>query len=168
MTSKEQKKQQKKLARAKEVRKKLLVRREAAAAPVREETVLRRKMKRVHRLKNDMGRLNVWSDEALVNMTDKTLTQLERNAKILRALEDEYQEEHAKKENLNKELESEGYYTLEEKLNNLHGKLVHQFGKAVTEAGFPEAANFEKVEATGGLGGQREVSDVEVIRASAE
>jgi hypothetical protein len=179
MTTKDQKKQQKKNARAKENRGKLLAKREAANIPVREERLFYRKCKRVNQLKNSLGKLNVWDNETLLSMSEKTLAQLEHNAKVLRALEDEYQQENAKKEALNEELESEGFYTLQEKLNSLQGKMVDHFTKSVVEAGIKpsepeeeESDNFAAVNAkldtlsgSGGMGGRREVSDVEVIKA---
>ena len=42
--------------------------------------------------------------------------QLDRNMKILKAMEDEYIESQRNRENLNEELEKEGYHSLEEKV----------------------------------------------------
>lgn len=179
MTTKEQKKQQKKNARDKDNRKKLLAKREAIAAPLREERDQFRKLKRVGKMKKDMGKFNVWPDEVLMSMSNDTLSQLEKNAKILRALEEEYQQEYLKKENLNKELEVEGYHTLEEKLNSLHNRMVDHFAKSMVEAGLPgneeltdEAKNLnERLENMRESLAPIEVSDtseVEVIKAPVE
>lgn len=157
MTTREQKKQQKKLAREKEIRKALLAKREALAIPVREENALRKKAKRITKLKRQMGPLNKWSDETLINLSEQTLSQLEMNVKILKALEDEYQQEQEKKANLNKELEEEGYTTLEEKLNSLHHRIATQFEKSIIDVGVPADLSVE-IPAS-------EVSDVEVIKA---
>jgi Na+/phosphate symporter len=73
-----------------------------------------------------MGALNVWADDVLLKMNEKTLVQLEKNAKILKALENEYKEERDKKIKINEELEADGFLTLEEKLNHLHNKLVDE------------------------------------------
>lgn len=126
MSKMSQKKAKKKKEREKESRKKVLERREVLRAPKIEENKLQKKMKRISKLQKDMEGLNQWADEVLVKMSDKTLNQLERNAKILKALEDEYEKEKAKKTQLNNDLESKGLYALEEKLNFLHNELVEQ------------------------------------------
>lgn len=92
-----------------------------------------------------MGKLNVWADDILLQMNEQTLSQLEKNAKILKALEEEYATEHGRKAELNQQLEAEGFKTLEEKLNHLHDKLVQD----------------QKEEA----GETEEVAEVEVVRA---
>lgn len=50
---------------------------------------------------------------------EKILSKLEKNAEILKALEDEYLEEMNRKKIINEKLESEGHYTLKDKLNAL-------------------------------------------------
>lgn len=46
--------------------------------------------------------------------------QLEKNLKILEALEEEYDREQKNRQQLNEKLESEGHFTLKEKLDALH------------------------------------------------
>lgn len=52
----------------------------------------------------------------------RTIQKLERNAEILRALEEEYVREKEQKKALNESLEAEGHLTLEEKMGALEGK----------------------------------------------
>lgn len=130
------KKVQKKKDRAKRVRKQVLLQRAALRAPKQEENKLRRKMKRITKLKKDMGKLNVWADDVLLGLSDKALTQLERNAKILKALEEEYQTEADRKKDLNDKLEAEGCLTLDEKLNHLHAKLAEEQKRLYAEGKF--------------------------------
>lgn len=124
--SKEQKKAQKKKEREREVHKKILDRREHLRAAHREEVELQRRNKRIDKLKRDMGKLNVWSDEVFVKMDEKTFEQIEKNSKILKALEDEYLAEQSKKQSLNKELDEEGFLTLDEKISHLNNKMAQQ------------------------------------------
>jgi hypothetical protein len=64
-----------------------------------------------------MAGLQQWEEETLKNLPDQTLSQLEHNAKILRALEKEHEEELAKKRELHEGLEEQGHITLEEKMS---------------------------------------------------
>lgn len=154
----EKKKFQKKKDREKRVHKQILLQREALRAPEREERQFQKKIKRIEKLKKDMGKMNVWADEVFLNMTDKNLSQLEHNAQILKALEQEYQNEHDKKKNLNEELEGQGFLTLDQKLQHLHDKLVQQ-SKEFYGAGGLEAKEVDRSKPA------KEVSDVEVIKA---
>lgn len=154
------KKLAKKHQRAKEVRKKILARRDAIRAPKIEENKQRKKAKRINKLIKDMGELNVWADEVLMRMDNSTLTQLEKNAQILRSLEAEYESEKAKKEKLNEELHSKGLFTLQEKLNHLSQELISQQREAGLEIG--EVLN-EKPKSDKP---PREVSEVTVLRAA--
>ena len=64
------------------------INREIQEVPIREERELHRRMKRIEKLRKGVSSLNSWTDEAFLNLSEDSLTQLERNAKILRALED--------------------------------------------------------------------------------
>lgn len=92
MTS-QKKKFQKKKNREKEVRKKILADREAMRAPAREDRKVLRKLKRISKLKQEMGEYNQWSDEVLMTLNDSALSRLEANAKTLKNLENEYEQE---------------------------------------------------------------------------
>ncbi len=138
MATKEQKKQQKKKTREKEVYKKVLLDRGKKQAKASEENALFKKTKRIEKLKKEMGEVNAWSDEALLNMDDKTLSQLEHNAKILKALEDEYEETNSERQKLNDSLESDGFLTLDEKLGSLHNKMVEQATAMYQAGGLPD------------------------------
>lgn len=116
----------KKKEREKEAKKKVLLKRVAMRSPQVEENKQKKKMKRVSKLQKEMGKLNMWADEVLCRMSNDTLTQLEKNAKILKALEAEYEKEKSKKRNLNQNLEQKGLSTLKEKLDYLHNELVEQ------------------------------------------
>jgi hypothetical protein len=118
------KKAQKKKDRAKKVHKQLLRQRADLMAKRVEENNEHKKLKRVKKLKKQMGDLNVWADEVFMKMTDETLDRLEKNALILKALEAEYRREADKKAKLNEELEAAGHHTLDAKLNHLHNKMV--------------------------------------------
>ena len=117
MVSKAQKKLQKQRAREKETKKKIREKREKMREPARKEREDRRRDKRIKKLQNEMAGLQTREEETLKNMPDKTLSQLEHNAKILRALETEHEAELAKKRELHEGLEEQGHVTLEEKMN---------------------------------------------------
>lgn len=116
----------KKKEREKEAKKKVLLKRAAMRAPQVEENKQKKKMKRVTRLQKEMGELNMWANEVLCRMSNDTLTQLEKNAKILKALEAEYEKEKSAKMNLNQNLEQKGLSSLKDKLDYLHNELVEQ------------------------------------------
>jgi hypothetical protein len=167
MASKQQKKFQKKKEREKRVRRQVLLQRETLRAPEREERAFQRKMKRITKLKKDMGDLNVWSDNVFLQMNDETLSQLEKNAKILRALEQQYVDETSKKKDLNEQLESEGFNTLDEKLGELHSRLVKQQKALYADSGLVEERSEAYANANEKLASccGKEVSEVEVIKA---
>jgi hypothetical protein len=168
----QQQKLKKKKDREKRVRKKILLQREALRAPAREERKFQKKLDRIGKLKKELGDLNVWADEVFLNMSDKNLSQLERNAQILKALEEEYKKEHDKKSALNKELEEAGLLTLEDKLSHLHNKLVDQAKKLYEEGGL-EATEAKEPETSDELNEllaqldkpKKDVAEVEVLRA---
>jgi hypothetical protein len=117
MTSKEQKKLQKSKARDKENRKKILVRREKLRAPIREEKKEILREKRIRKIQRELEQFDqVMSERELFDLNDNTLDQLEKNIMILKALEDDHNRNYEKKKKLNEQLESEGYYTLEDKM----------------------------------------------------
>lgn len=120
------KKAKKKKEREKEVKKKLELKRKALKQPQVEENQRRRKMKRVAKLQKDLGDMSVWGEDVLMKLNDNTLSQLEKNVRILKALEMEYERELKKRRKLNQELEEKGLTSLQEKLNYLHNDLVEQ------------------------------------------
>lgn len=118
MTSKQQKKIKKRKDREKEIHKKYLLKKEKSLIALRhaKEDVLREK--RIVKVQRDLERFNqVMTERELSELNDKKLSQLEKNIQILKALEEEYDRELAQKQKLNDDLENNGYYTLEEKLN---------------------------------------------------
>jgi len=69
---------------------------------------------------------------------------LEKNIKILKALEEEYKREQESRENLNEELKAEGFDSLEEKMNAIHAKAVENLGKIQTETSIAKR-NMKKI-----------------------
>ena len=124
MTSKEQKKMQKKKAREKDNRKKILAAREKNRAVVKKEKEERRREKRIEKLQKEMLDFEYLPTETLEAMDNSTLAQLERNVKILQALEKEYTDEVTRKKELNESLEEDGHFTLEDKMNALAQKNI--------------------------------------------
>jgi hypothetical protein len=124
MATREQKKMQKKKKKEKENRKKILAEREKRRAVVRKEREERRREKRIDRLQKEMMDFEYLPTETLEDMDDATLSQLERNAQILKALEVEYTKEIDRKKELNESLEDEGHFTLEDKMNALAQKNI--------------------------------------------
>jgi len=121
-----QKKQAKKKAKEREDRKKLLLKREALRKKAKEEREEFRRDKRIKRLQREMDDFEYRSKEEYEAMPEETLSQLEKNAKILRALEDEHERDQQKKRELNENLEAEGHLTLEDKLKTLQERTVLQ------------------------------------------
>jgi uncharacterized membrane protein YccC len=126
MTSRIQKQQAKKKAKEREDRKKILEKRAVLrkqAKEVREEFRRDKRIKRLQRALDDFG---TRSKEELEELPDSTLNQLEKNAQILRALEQEYEKEQAEKKKLNESLEDQGHDTLDSKLKVLQERTVLQ------------------------------------------
>ena len=138
MVSKEQKKIQKKKAKEKETRKKILAKRAASRAKTKEEREDHRRDKRVKKFQREMAGMDIWEDEVLKKMPDKTFDQLEHNAKILKALEEEHEKEMDEKRNLNEGLESKGHLTLNDKLQALQQTTVEQQQKKIGMTGSAE------------------------------
>ena len=55
---------------------------------------------------------------------------IDRNLKILEALEEEYDHEQLQKKKMNEDLEKEGFKTIKEKMDALHQKALEIEGKA--------------------------------------
>lgn len=117
MASKEQRKLQKRKAREKDNRQQLLLRRQKATVVAREEREDIRRARRIAKLQRDLEKFDQVMDMTeLAIASDNTLSQLEKNIEILKALEDEHNREVQKRQELNEQLEQEGCYTLEDKL----------------------------------------------------
>lgn len=69
---------------------------------------------------------------------DHILSKLEKNAEILRALEDEYLSEVNYKKQINEQLESEGHMTFKEKMDALNEKAVKNMTEEQKETGIIE------------------------------
>jgi hypothetical protein len=69
----------------------------------------------------------------------KVREKLERNMQILKALEEEYESEVARKAEINRQLESQGHETLKEKLNAIEDEARKSLGEASAEFSEPES-----------------------------
>jgi|GEM_PF-3360057 hypothetical protein len=156
MDNKTKRKLEKKKEHEKEARKKVLARRDALRAPKILENKLNKKFKRVSKLRKAMTGVAEYSDELLMNMNDATLTQLEKNAKILQALENEYEENLEKRRKINLDLESKGLFELNDKLSYLHNQLANDQQSAGFES-LPEAQYVQKP--------RKEVAEVTISKA---
>jgi hypothetical protein len=158
MATTQQRKLQKRKAREEKNKKAKLHRQAVATKKRQEENAEFKKLKRIKKLQRDMGNLSVWADDVLMKLNDKALTQLEKNAQILKALEAEYAKEKDRKRELNDGLEAEGLKTLEQKMNALHNRLVEQQKAAGEEALAEERALAEgrTAEVDMGVGGAAE------------
>jgi len=116
----------KKKEREKLAKKKVLSRRNSIRMEKIEENKFNKKLKRIKELKKDMSELEQWADNILCNMSNDTLSQLEKNAKILKEIEKEYEKEYSKKKKLNDDLEQKGLHSLQDKLNHLHNELAEK------------------------------------------
>jgi hypothetical protein len=115
-------------------------------------------MKRIAKLQKGMGELSMWADDILGRMSNDTLTQLEKNAQILKTLESEYEKEKAKKKQINNNLEDKGLISLQEKLDHLHNELVEQQKAAGNEILKDELILAKQARS------QKEVAEVSVCR----
>lgn len=120
------KKVQKQKQREKEVKRKLELQREARLAPIREERKLIKRIKKITKLKRQLDGFDAPVSDDIYNLDDKSLSQIERNVQILKALEQEYETAEKEREEINQDLESKGLFTLEDKLNHLHQNLAKE------------------------------------------
>lgn len=65
----------------------------------------------------------------------RSIRKLERNAQILKALEDEYVKEKEYKKAINEQLESEGHHTLKDKINALESKAKASMSQEESKTG---------------------------------
>ncbi len=126
MNSKLQRKQAKKKAKEREDRKKILARRADLRKKAKEEREEFRRDKRIKRLQRELDEFDHRTTEELEELPDETLSQLEKNAQILRALESEHEKERVQKQELNESLEDEGSWTLQQKLKTLQERTAAQ------------------------------------------
>lgn len=127
MSSKKQKEKKKK-DRERRVEEKIFVRREALRKERKTLELQRRQEEEAQDLVhgkpkpivNDYSRV----EEVKAKKEKTALEQLEKNLKILEALEEEYDRESKMRENINEALESEGHLTMAEKMDALHKKAL--------------------------------------------
>jgi hypothetical protein len=63
------------------------------------------------------------------------LKKLENNARILKALEEEYERDNERKKAINEQLEAEGHHTLKEKVEALEQKAMSSMDETEAETG---------------------------------
>lgn len=115
--SKNQRSLEKKKQRQKEIRKKLLNKKEKFFVINREAKQDFLKEKRIKKIQKELEKFDqVMEERELMAVNEGVLQQLEKNIKILKTLESEYEQDRNAKDDLNKKLEDQGYYTLEEKM----------------------------------------------------
>ena len=112
--NKQQKQQKKKKAKERRVKKANLARRDK----LRQEAKYEKELDREVEANRDKPQpfLNIEKKD------DEIKAQLEHNLEVLKALEEQYIAEEKQREELNEQLEEEGYSTLEEKLDALGQK----------------------------------------------
>lgn len=126
MATKLQKKQQKQKERDQKSKAKVLQLRTKTRAKAKEEREEFRKDKLIKKIKRNMEGLDVWADEVYKKMPKETLEQLSHNAKILRALEEEYEAEMKKKRDLQEEFKAKGIDTLDGMLHAVQEKIAQE------------------------------------------
>lgn len=136
--SKQQKQMKKRKEREQKSKDKVLKIREKIRAEAKEKADEIRLEKRIRKLKKTMDEYEFYNENFYRQLPPNVLGQLEHNARILKALEDEYTVAEIERRERAEEMEKLGLVTLEDKMDALQ-----QYAK-------------------------REVSDVEVIKAPVE
>jgi hypothetical protein len=124
MPNKQQKIAQKKKKREKIAKERVLRRREQMRA-------VRKEDERKARLERELSpkQMPIVNDPLVREMREKARVdaakaQIEKNLELLKAIEEEYDKEHALREQVNKDLESEGHVSMKDKLDALHKKAM--------------------------------------------
>lgn len=124
MVNKQQKIAQKKKKREKIAKERVLRRREQIRA-------VRKEDERKARLERELSpkQIPIVNDPAAREMREKSRAdaakaQIEKNLELLKSLEEEYDKEHALREQVNKDLENEGHMSMKDKLDALHKKAL--------------------------------------------
>ena len=157
MVSKQQKQLQKKKKREQDSRKKVLTLREQIRARAKEEKLEKQRDKRIAKLQREMDQMSVELPD-IEEVPDEVLTQLEHNAKILGALEQEHVAEQTARQELNEGLEEKGNKTLDDKMRALRRNFFQ-----ANQVGVGGSAQYKMLVAPPRR--WKDVSDVEVIRA---
>lgn len=128
MNRKEKHKQKKKIERQKRVKFKLMKIREKTFAEKKKAIEEEKARIATEELVNGKKK-PIINDYAKIEKANKikeeeVKEQLEKNLQILQALEDQYDQEQRSRQELNKQLEDEGHFTLKEKLDALHKKNI--------------------------------------------
>ncbi len=116
----------KKKQRESDVKVKLDKRREAVKTASKEQLLEFREQRRFKKEHKEYQRLEKQMDELYAKLPQSTRDQLERNIEILKALEEEHKKETQEKQELNQQLESEGHFAPEDKMQALHERAVKE------------------------------------------
>jgi hypothetical protein len=125
--SKEEKKLKKRKVREKLAKNKVLTRRLELREKKKKEYEEELHAKRIEKLQRKLDSVDQFFPvEALAQVSEENIKQLEKNVEILKNLETEYQSEMDVKNKINEELEEKGYLTLEDKINFLQKSVVEE------------------------------------------
>ena len=124
MPNKQQKITQKKKKREKVAKQRVLRRREQMRA-IRKEDAAKERLERELSPKQ----MPIVNDPLIREMREKARVdsakaQIEKNLELLQAIEEEYDKEQSLREQVNKDLESEGHMSMKDKLDALHKKAL--------------------------------------------
>lgn len=152
--NKSKKKLQKEKARKKRVAEKLRVRREAGRVAAKEEREEKRAQDKFER---EQAELIAWEEameSAYSSLPPETRKQLMHNIEILKALEEEHEQEIARKQKLNQTLEEEGHITPESKMKALQDSAIEKQKAESAEEEISKAADEKQI----GMGGSADCS----------
>lgn len=127
-------KEKKKKERERKAHARVLRRREALRMQRKKEQEMERQAELEYELKNGK-RQPIISDPVKLAELEKRRAEnakanLEKNMKILEALEAEFEQEQAQRKEVNEKLESEGHKSIREKMDALHKKALEMQGLA--------------------------------------
>lgn len=118
---------QKRKKREKEAKKKVADQRQKRIEERSEINKQLKKVKRIEKLQKEMIAMDQPAEfQKLASLGDESLNQLEKNIEILKGLEKEFMEEQKRRQEINEELEDQGYITLDEKLKATQEEIVNQ------------------------------------------
>ena len=150
--STQKRKAQKKKAREREARKKVLRRRAAKRKKAAKEKKLDKE------IKENQPKLTPFMKEETQKRVEQekkvfAKAQLAHNIEILKALEEEYDEEQTRRDELNKELEAQGLDTLQAKMDHMQAQILKD-QEEVSKIENKEAGHFSyEMGQGGGIGG---------------
>lgn len=125
-TRKEKQKQRKEKKKNAEKKRKILANRASIRSEAKTKREEARRDRQIRRIQKSMKNIEYYAPEFLETLPQKTLDQIEKNAEILRAIEDEYEAERQSRAQLNEILEGEGAVTMDDKMNLIAQRAMEQ------------------------------------------